>query len=255
MLFDVGWAIPFGMAVFGSSCAVTEKASKNNKAPKRASHRISVGCAGVRFGWRITSPVTCGYDARISIATLMAWGCYKNPLRQWEGKMKSRLLKAIVVVLLSGPGLLNAAGPLTHAEKPDVKVGDMWGYKIRRNPDLSGQAKLDFLSVPLRGGKTWETEWETENPRQTTRWRGKTQVMGVETVTVPAGTFQAFKLQFEGSYNGSARVGTGSWTGSRKETVWYSPEAKRMVKSQWEERSKNYYNAEVNELKSLKLAP
>ena len=118
---------------------------------------------------------------------------------------------------------------------------------------FSAKPNSTFYQFPLEVGKTWEAQWETTSTQQTTRWQGKTQVEGVETVTVPAGTFQAFKLRFEGFYNGYAKLGGGSWTGTRKETRWYSPDAKRVVKSEWEERSSSYYNVELNELKSLKL--
>ena len=107
---------------------------------------------------------------------------------------------------------------------------------------------------PLEVGKKWEAQWETTSTNQTIRWKGETQVEGVETVTVPAGTFQAFKLRFKGYYNGYQRVGTGSFTGVRNETAWYSPDAKRFVKIEFQDQSTGYNNAEVNELKSLKIA-
>lgn len=128
----------------------------------------------------------------------------------------------------------------------EIKSGDTVTFSAKPN--------WTFYQFPLEVGKKWEAQWETTSTRQTIRWQGKTQVEGVETVTVPAGTFQAFKLRFEGYYNGRQQIGGGSFTGFRKETAWYSPDAKRVVKSEFEEHSREYNNAEVNELKSLKLA-
>ena len=127
----------------------------------------------------------------------------------------------------------------------ETKSGDTVTFSAKPNSTL--------YQFPLEVGKKWEAQWETTSTRQTTRWQGKTQVEGVETVTVPAGTFQAFKIRFEGYYNGYQQIGGASWTGVRKETFWYSPDAKRTIKGESEERSGSYYNVEVYELKSLKL--
>jgi hypothetical protein len=121
---------------------------------------------------------------------------------------------------------------------------------------FSAKPNWTFYQFPLEVGKKWESQWETTDSRQTIRWQGKSQVEAVESVTVPAGTFQAFKIRFEGTSNGQVQ-GYG-WTGFRKETVWYSPDAKRAVKSEWEYRATGTgwatYSVEVNELKSFKLA-
>lgn len=88
------------------------------------------------------------------------------------------------------------------------------------------------LSFPLEVGKRW---------RYTSNWlfkpkssRGTTSVdvvvIGHETVEVPAGTFQAFKLKATGELGGSSPSNT-FYAGQTTTTYWYSPAARGVVKS------------------------
>jgi hypothetical protein len=70
-------------------------------------------------------------------------------------------------------------------------------------------------------GKSREGRWQASSRRQDTRWQGKARVDEVESVTVPAETFQAFRMEFEGLYNGRARGGGNSWTGTSRKAVWH----------------------------------
>jgi hypothetical protein len=87
-----------------------------------------------------------------------------------------------------------------------------------------------FFRFPLTVGKKWDGIWETNNflDDSQARWRGKSEVKAIETVTVPAGTFQTFRIEFEGSYQGTFGAG------SRRDTFWYAPAVKRWVKQEWE---------------------
>ena len=55
-------------------------------------------------------------------------------------------------------------------------------------------------------------------------------VAGHEPVDVPAGRFEAFKLLAVGELGGAAPSGT-FFAGQTKTTIWYSPEARAIVKS------------------------
>ena len=115
------------------------------------------------------------------------------------------------------------------------------------------------LRFPLEVGQTWDGFFESETvvrPRnRSTQWRWKANVVAAEEVTVPAGTFQAFKIEYDGRY--FAHQGIQSWTGSHKETAWFAPSVNRFVKREVEQRSPgvNFLDHRVIELLSFKPAP
>ena len=135
----------------------------------------------------------------------------------------------------------------------DNKQGDTVTFKA--DP---AWIQYDF---PLEVGKKWSPRFTaiSRNGEQTTRWRWDAVVDGVEKVTVPAGTFEAFRIRIDGFYNGAR--GTSSWTGRRTQMVWYAPAVKRTIKSEWEENtqggshSARYRNIERTELISYTPAP
>jgi hypothetical protein len=73
---------------------------------------------------------------------------------------------------------------------------------------------------PMRAGKAWEQTVIEERPvaRQTSERVDAVTVEAEQTVTVPAGTFKAFKIVVRNKKTGSIRV-----------EAWYSPELKQVV--------------------------
>ncbi len=115
-----------------------------------------------------------------------------------------------------------------------------------------------YFQFPLEVGKRWDIPFENEVMRPGKRhakWQWKAHVVGVETVTVPAGTFQTFKIEAEGTF--TTHAGSRSWTGSHKDTLWYAPEVKRPVKREFRQSApgNNSYEQLTNELLSFELAP
>jgi hypothetical protein len=114
---------------------------------------------------------------------------------------------------------------------------------------------------PLEVGKKWSPRFTTvsRSGEQTTRWQWTAVVERAESVTVPAGTFDALRIRLDGFYNGAR--GTSTWTGRRTQTIWYAPAARRTVKSEYEEstqggsQSGRYRNVERTELISYTPAP
>ena len=113
------------------------------------------------------------------------------------------------------------------------------------------------FEFPLEAGKTWikrfENEVMTKRGKRDAKWEWKAHVAGAELVTVPAGRFQTLRVDYNGSF--SSREDQRSWTGTRKETIWYAPEAKRGVKREFEQSvpQNHYYDHHVIELVSFKL--
>ena len=78
---------------------------------------------------------------------------------------------------------------------------------------------------PLEVGKTWTFEGEFTPSVGVARLRQTATVVALEDVTVPAGTFKAFKI----TYIGTATAGGQTW--HRNETYWYAPDVKTDVKA------------------------
>lgn len=140
-------------------------------------------------------------------------------------------------------------------ESPDSNVIEKipetgTGYRYQPN---SGR-----LSFPLQVGK----EYGVKTPYDTAVYKVtqdlKAVVVGWEQVTVPAGTFRALKIVLGGFLESKELSGTGGGTWRIDSTVWYAPEAERVIKlvfkdTYWGGRSLNNWN--IAELVSYKLAP
>lgn len=124
-----------------------------------------------------------------------------------------------------------------------VKQVDRDGNEITSwrplNP-LVGQKWLDF---PLSVGKTWETRFTSTGGSYINYFT----VLSYEEVTVPAGTFKAFKIQ---EHQMAAR---GSY-GVRY--FWYAPEVGYYVKRQWapDESSSPYYWQSVRDYELVSVS-
>lgn len=109
------------------------------------------------------------------------------------------------------------------------------------------------LAFPLRVGKRWryESDW-TFKPKAS---RGRTvvdvAVAGREQVSVPAGTFDAYKLVAKGSLHGTSPINS-QYAGETMETYWYAPAARAIVKSV---RHNPYLGTSTVELLEYRLQP
>ena len=85
------------------------------------------------------------------------------------------------------------------------------------------------LKFPLSVGQKWTYEYVTRpaNSKQAQRWSAEVNVVGMEQVTTPAGSFKAYKLISSRSWPGGLR-GT---RGGNTVTYFYSPETRSIVKS------------------------
>jgi hypothetical protein len=116
-----------------------------------------------------------------------------------------------------------------------------------------------YLQFPLQVGREWAIPFEVEASarpaNRNAKWQWKARVVAAEAVTVPAGTFQAFKIEYDGSF--ATRQGNKSWTGTSKEVAWFAPELNRIVKHDFEQSvpSRHLLEHHVIELLSLKPAP
>jgi hypothetical protein len=100
----------------------------------------------------------------------------------------------------------------------------------------SSRTLLEYLPYALAGGEppaAWPVP--SDYPTYATphlEWRYVTRVTGWETVTVPAGTFRALRVEIEGNRGKDSDPFWWPKQAARfQHTVWYAPEAKRYVKA------------------------
>jgi uncharacterized protein (UPF0333 family) len=163
----------------------------------------------------------------------------------------------------------------------DLIAGADWS----RMRDVNGTETVVSrpLAFPLSAGKAWELQYTEQHPNKGHRyeqWNNTYKVVGFETIEVPAGKFNALKIESEGKWVAqleptntvaqgaqSTQSNTTMVTQVQKTTgdtisgrtykaIWYVPEVKRWVKSVEE-----YYNnggvrneRYVGELESYKVA-
>jgi hypothetical protein len=163
----------------------------------------------------------------------------------------------------------------------DSVVGADWS-RIR---DVNGKETLVNrpLAFPLEVGKSWEVSYTEQHPNKGHRfeeWHNKFTVVGYEPIDVPAGHFNALKVESEGHWNAelepsngvvqgavvtqgnttmvtqAQRVGAKPISGRTYKAFWYVPEVKRWVKSVEETYSVNDVRTErfTAELASFKPA-
>lgn len=114
---------------------------------------------------------------------------------------------------------------------------------------FSGDAKE--LNFPLEIGKKWDFKYTTATKLNPSKLTGRLQfeanVTAYEKVKVPAGEFDAFRIEYKGFwYNG-----TDGRSGSMKMTNWYAPAARSVVKTQFGDG----YNNWVRQLTEFQLEP
>jgi hypothetical protein len=92
--------------------------------------------------------------------------------------------------------------------------------------------QFDF---PLKPGKSWHFEYPNDAPKRATntveRWG---HVTGWESVTVPAGTFRALRIEIKERRLWQA--GDGVFPDHQFHTFWYAPEVKTFVRFEMEHR-------------------
>jgi len=135
-------------------------------------------------------------------------------------------------VIRVGGGRIEVAGNVERGDGRQVYDGE-WNWLRRPATDLQTfeyQPAYQAYAFPLAPGKTWRSESVATDPRDGRRFPVKIEarVLGWERVRVPAGEFDALKIE--------RRVSIAYWEymtrgGSDiKEYDWYAPSVKWVVK-------------------------
>lgn len=112
---------------------------------------------------------------------------------------------------------------------------------------ISGEAK--GLSFPLEIGKKWDYKYSFANKLNPTkgRWQLEANVAAYEKVKVPAGEFDAFKIEYKGFWNND----TSRQNGRLMLTNWFAPATRSVVKTEFDDG----YNKWVRQLVEFQLQP
>jgi hypothetical protein len=100
----------------------------------------------------------------------------------------------------------------------------------RGNGGVSYEPRAQRLVWPMVIGATTRAEYRVTGSKEYPEWVEAVtiRVVGLERVTVPAGSFDTFRIEVSGQYH-QARADGRSGSGTFKNTYWYSPEVKREV--------------------------
>jgi hypothetical protein len=114
------------------------------------------------------------------------------------------------------------------------------------------------FAFPLQVGKTWRSAVSlanTSQPDKTVQADLEGRVAGYESVTVPAGTFFALRIELKGWYKG--KNSDGQWTGTIEDTLWYSPAVRNAVRYEYKDTvgASSRHNHEIHELLRYWLVP
>ena len=134
----------------------------------------------------------------------------------WINRVDGEDQTTKVVSVSGGRVVLNMAGK-EAVVNPDLNM--LSGYSIVAGREVSYSPDLGTLSFPLRKGKKWTNHWKWKAEDYTGEGTTYGKAVGWETVTVPAGTFSALRLDV--SYRSTIPVDT---------TCWYVPGANTFVK-------------------------
>jgi hypothetical protein len=131
-----------------------------------------------------------------------------------------------------------------------------WNLRQGGDADRRFDPMVPTLAFPLQEGKTWKGKYTSPSRDGTGTTTGEVEgkVVGFESVTVPAGTFDAAKVRVEIHWDYEGRRGRGA--GTISQTIWYAPEAKRWVR--FDQEAVTYRGSfnqprATSELKSLKV--
>lgn len=135
------------------------------------------------------------------------------------------------------------------------------GFNLVRTENPNGvQTVSPFYpsyAFPLAIGKTWAQKvsfaYTAQPDKDVTAWF-EGRVVGWELVTVPAGTFDAVRIELKANYRASS--GVGNWNGTITDRLWYAPEVRNAVKYEYQDTiGGSKYTHEVYELVRFRNAP
>jgi len=163
----------------------------------------------------------------------------------------------VTVSRVTSSSIYFATKPTGSSQAPRESFSGLDWSRVR---DVDGKETVVNrpLQFPLAVGKAWDLEYTEQHPNKkfkSEQWQHKYKVVGIETVTVPAGKFEAIKIEEEGHWTAelepaqsvsqgaqvtpeattlvtqTEKARTEPTSGRTYKAFWYVPEYKRWVKS------------------------
>jgi len=122
-------------------------------------------------------------------------------------------------------------------------------HKVLESSAIVSSLPARFIEYPLEVGKKWEFKWAFTSKLNNAniRWQAEAEVKAYEKVKVPAGEFDAFKIEYKGYWNNDTSRGNGRI----RQTSWFAPAAKTFVKSEYDDG----YSSNLTHLVEVQVQP
>lgn len=119
------------------------------------------------------------------------------------------------------------AGDRATADQGVIEEWDR-DWNLLRAADVRFTPLYPTFRFPLEKDKSWSGSVSWSGSGVTTKHDLKMRVAGWERVTVPAGTFDAIRVNVSGYIH--TTTGSGFGQGTIKDTMWYAPAVRQIVK-------------------------
>jgi hypothetical protein len=198
---------------------------------------IAKGAAAVAACWGLT------LGAGQALAQGAAEAASKPPVKngdrwvyQRHDLLKDKLIEKaeFAVAAVAGDAVDLRRTPLGADGKPDAAKAETfrfdWGRGIRTSVVESGDYR--YFDFPLQPGKQWSYKYRRPSGGggPSSDFDAKVEVKGWQDVTVPAGKFRSLLVRHAGEFKPTSGAGTGSY----QMDVWYAPQARRIVKEEFQ---------------------
>jgi hypothetical protein len=146
----------------------------------------------------------------------------------WRGEKERTFMHKIV-----GVSPIKETVTMGDNESDIKEFGDSVEVVPRRLPSFTLQEFSPYLQAftSLETGKTWKAIPALSHDAVIYPWSVQGKVIGPEQISVPAGKFNAVKVELYGNRTADvSRAQAGSIAVRSKHVIWYAPEVKRVVK-------------------------
>ena len=134
----------------------------------------------------------------------------------WVNRINGQDVTTKVVSVSPDRVVLDLAG---KQEVVNKDLNQLSGYSLVAGQEVSYSPDLGTLSFPLKKGKEWTNHWKWKAEDYSGEGTTNGKAVGWESITVPAGTFTALRLNI--SYRSIVPADT---------TCWYLPDANTFIK-------------------------
>ena len=126
------------------------------------------------------------------------------------------------------------SGPVAPGSPAAGGVTEVWDRdwnKLRRG-DTEFSPYYPVLKFPLEPGRSWSGVAQWYSGSGTLRHQISAQAGGWERIVVPAGSFDAIRIDVRGAISETGSINYYAQAGSIASVIWYAPAVGRIVKKQ-----------------------